>query len=193
MNASFHHAQAAGQAIHHSPPGNVSIVEGMHPSTLSGRNRHRDWRSRVHGLLWVATLALGLTTARLEAEPLTGGPYTLVGAPSGGGDSAGGQYAIRGYATSAGAGTSRGQAFELTCGLIGSYAVALGDVALSVELMSTLQARVWWPASVVGYRLEFTTALRPGAVWQPVEPPPVGNSYLAGLSDAPRFFRLRKL
>jgi hypothetical protein len=135
---------------------------------------------------------LALAGALLEADPLTGGSYVLVGAPATGGTSQGGGFAVTGYVAAAGAGTSSGGQFDLTCGLIGVYALPDGDVALQAELTIQGNVRLWWPADAAGYQLEFTTALGPGAIWQAVQPAPVGNEYVTGPSQPARFFRLRR-
>lgn len=116
----------------------------------------------------------------------------LTGAPAAGGTSQGGGYAITGYVAAAGANTSSGGEFDLTCGLIGTYGATGGSVALQVELTPEGNVRLWWPANAAGYRLEFTPALGPGAAWQAVEPAPVGNSFTTGPVQAARFYRLRQ-
>lgn len=147
----------------------------------------------VPGWLCLAVLGgLALSATPLEADPLTGGPYVLVGAPATGGTSQGGDYTITGYVAAAGANTSSGGEFDLTCGLIGAYAATGGSVALQVELTLEGNARLWWPADAAGYRLEFTSALGSGAVWQAVDPAPAGNSFTTDPVQAARFYRLRR-
>lgn len=146
--------------------------------------------TRLALALWVAVPATALP---LVAQPLTGGPFGLIGAVvAGGGTASGGVFSIAGWAASAGAGTSSGESFDLTCGLLGIYVVPSDGVALRVELMPSGDVRMWWPADAAGYRLESTTAVGPGAVWQPVEPPPAANSYTTGPVLPARYFRLQK-
>lgn len=143
-------------------------------------------------LRWLKLGALTLVTASLEAEPLTGGSFVLVGAPATGGTSQGGGYALTGYVATAGATTSSGGNFDLTCGLIGTYLASGGSVALQVELTPDGLVRVWWPTEATGYQLEFTTALGQEAVWQVVDPMPVGHSFTTGPTQTTRFYRLRR-
>ncbi len=135
---------------------------------------------------------LALEVAPLEADPLTGGAYVLVGAPATGGTSQGGDFAITGYVAAAGATTSSGAEFALTCGLLGLYGTTGDGLPLKVELTPKGNVRLWWAADATGYQLEFTTALGPDAVWQVVDPIPTGNSFTTGPVPAARFFRLRQ-
>lgn len=98
---------------------------------------------------------------------------------------------ITGSVAAAGADTSIGEGFDLTGGLIGVYAPDF-EVTLKAELTQTGIIRLWWPAAVSGYQLEFTTVLGPDAVWQAVEPTPVGHEYLTAPIQPTRFFRLRQ-
>jgi hypothetical protein len=142
------------------------------------------------------TLAAGLALSwsSLDAGPLTGGSYVITGAASSGaGQSSGGPYTLTGWVATAGAGTSQGEDFEITCGLIGAYKVAGGDVALKAETSVRGQVRLWWPAAITGYQLESTITLGPAAHWQAVSPAPSNNSYLVAASQPAQFFRLRKL
>ena len=140
---------------------------------------------------------LGLASAgflRLSADPLTGGPCVLVGDISaGGGTSSGGSLAISGWVASAGAGTSTGADYELTCGLLGIHVVPPDAVSLRVGLTVGGDVRLWWPVEVTGYQLESTAALESSADWQPVEPQPSRNDYIADPFQPVRFFRLRQL
>ncbi len=135
---------------------------------------------------------LALAGALLKADPLTGGSYVLVGAPATGGRSQGGGFTLTGFVAAAGAGTSSGAPFDLTCGLIGVYVLPDGEVALQAELTIQGDVRLWWPADAGGYQLEFATALGPGSVWQTVQPAPAGNEYLTSPTQPARFFRLRR-
>lgn len=123
---------------------------------------------------------------------MSGGSSVLVGAPATGGTSQGGGFTVTGYVAEAGAGTSSDGQFDLTCGLLGVYALPGGDMTLQAELTAPGSVRLWWSAGAAGYRLEFTPALGPGAVWQAVQPAPVGNEYVTGPSQPARFFRLRR-
>ena len=51
--------------------------------------------------------------------------------------------------------------------------------------------RIWWDTVFIGYTLEGSAALGPGAVWEPV-PDVVNNSVMVFGADGNRFFRLRK-
>lgn len=128
----------------------------------------------------------------LAAQPLTGGPFVLVGAPATGGTSSGGTYRLSGYVAAAGAETSSGESFDLTCGLVGVYVATGGDVELRVTLTPDGNARIWWAPEVTGYLLESAGAPGPGAVWEPVDPQPATNEYVTPPLESPRFFRLRK-
>lgn len=128
----------------------------------------------------------------LAAQPLTGGAFVLVGAPATGGTSSGGTYRLSGYVAAAGAETSSGETFDLTCGLVGVYVATGGDVELRVTLTPEGNARIWWAAEVTGYLLEFTGTPGPGAFWEAVHPQPVTNEYVTPPLESPRFFRLRK-
>jgi len=147
---------------------------------------------RIPSVLAVAVVAAIVGVAMpLAAQPLTGGPFVLVGAPAAGGTSQGGSYSISGYIASAGAETSSGGNFDLTCGLIAVYLVTSGDVPLSVQLTAAGDVRIWWPADVTGYQLESTTTLGLGATWEPVTPAPAGNEFITSPGGPTRFFRLR--
>lgn len=147
------------------------------------------WVSRGVGIL----AGCGWAIVPLQAEPLTGGSYAVVAAiASGGGASSGGAFMVNGWVATAGAGTSQGQDFALTCGLVGGYVIAGGDVPLKVALVPGGQARLWWPAGVGGYQLEYSLSLSPGAAWRPVSPTPADNSVIVPAAGLTRFFRLRK-
>lgn len=141
---------------------------------------------------WFRVSSLALVAASLNADPLTGGSFVLVGAPAAGGTARGGDYVLRGYVAASGANISSGEAFDLTCGLIGVYTPPAGMVELRAELTSGGQVRIWWPADATGYRLEFTPALGPAPVWQAVEPAPSVNEYVTGTAQPARFYRLRQ-
>lgn len=89
------------------------------------------------------------------------------------------------------ANTSSAEGFDLAGGSIGVYAPDF-EVTLKAELTQTGIIRLWWPAAVSGYQLELTTAMGPDAVWQAVEPTPVGHEYLTAPVQPARFFRLRR-
>jgi hypothetical protein len=131
--------------------------------------------------------------ATVSAQPLVGGSFIVVGAPATGGTMSGGTFRLTGYVASAGAETSSGEGFDLTCGLIGVYVVTGGDVPLRVQLTPTGQARIWWAPGETDHQLESTPALGQGADWQPVSPAPSGNEYFTPPVEPARYFRLRKL
>ena len=141
-----------------------------------------------------AALALAtlLSTSTPLAGPLSGGPFAVVGSAGGGGKSSGGAFVLSGWVASAGAGTSSGGEFDLTCGLVGAYAVPGEDLRLKVELMDDGRVRIWWSPGLIGYQLESTAALGSGAGWLPVDPPPAGASYTVEPTGPARFYRLRK-
>lgn len=105
----------------------------------------------------------------------------------------GGVFRLVGYVASAGAGTSAGETFELTSGLIGVYVATGGDVPLHVELTVNGDTRIWWAPNETGYQLESTITLGPGSNWQPVIPAPLGNEFITPPLQPGRFFRLKKL
>ena len=144
-------------------------------------------------LVMVALAITGGSGATVSAQPLIGGPFVVVGASATGGTMSGGAFRLTGYVASAGADTSSGESFDLTCGLIGVYVVTGGEVPLRVQFTSTGQARIWWGAGVTGYQLESTITLGPMTDWQPVSPTPSGNEYITPAVEPARFFRLRKL
>lgn len=144
---------------------------------------HASSVAGVFGLLlsWTVTLA----------GPLTGGSFGLIGSAGGGGVSTGGGYVLSGWVASAGAGTSSGEEFDLTCGLIGVYVVTGGDATLKVELTDDGLVRIWWSPDLVGYQLESSASLGSAAIWAPVNPPPAGSSYFVEPVGPGRFYRLR--
>lgn len=146
----------------------------------------RGWRrlARAGGLTLVA--------ATLNADPLTGDSFVLVGAPATGGTARGGDYVLNGSVAAAGANTSSGEEFHLTSGLLGMYTPLTGTVELRAELTAGGQVRIWWPADAAGYRLEFTPALGPNPAWRAVEPAPAGNEYMTAPVQPARFYRLRQ-
>lgn len=148
--------------------------------------------SAVRSRLAALTAALLLTGSTPFAAPLSGGPFTLLGSAAGGGLSSGGAYVLQGWVASSGAGTSSGGDFDLTCGLIGAYAVPTDDARLMVEFTSDGRVRMWWSPELVGYQLESTAALGSGAGWQAVQPAPAGSSYFAEPDGPARYYRLRR-
>jgi hypothetical protein len=92
----------------------------------------------------------------------------------------------------AGADTSSGEDFDLTCGLIGIYGGSGDSVTLRAETTSTGDIRLWWSATAFGVRLESTTSVGEGAFWEPVSPAPSGNEYLTPPVSPARFYRLRQ-
>jgi hypothetical protein len=142
--------------------------------------------------LRAATLgALSLAAASPQAGPLAGGSYVLVGAPATGGSSSGGGYVLSGYVAGAGAGASTGEAFNVTCGLLGLYPGPLAEVALNVALMPDGRVRIWWSPELAGYALEVASTLGTGADWQPTGGGPAGSEHLTLPAHPARFYRLR--
>lgn len=144
----------------------------------------------------LARLAAALSCAALlpapVAGPLAGGPYAVLGAPGGGGKSAGGNFVIAGWVAAAGAGTSSGDEFDLTCGLIGLYTPPADDLGLQVAWTPDGRVRIWWSPTLVGYQLESVSGLAGGAAWQVVATEPGGNSFITEPDGPARFYRLRK-
>lgn len=127
-----------------------------------------------------------------RAGALTGWPFALVGAPGGGGRSAGGDFVVNGWVTTAGAGTSSGDEFDLTCGL-GSAYVPDNQPRIQAELLDDGRVRLWWPSDLVGYELVWSPAVSgPAAAWQPVNPAPAGNNYVIEATAPGAFYRLRR-
>lgn len=145
----------------------------------------------LHRLVVVSAVGLLLSWTASLAGPLTGGSFGLVGSAGGGGISTGGGYVLSGWVASAGAGTSSGEEFDLTCGLIGVYVVTGGDAALKVELTDDGLVRIWWSPDLVGYQLESSASVGSSAIWTPVNPPPAGSSYFVEPVGPSRFYRLR--
>ncbi|MCP5523602.1 MAG: hypothetical protein H7A46_18850 [Verrucomicrobiales bacterium] len=144
------------------------------------------------GSLVAALAAISLLSALpVRAEPLTGGSFVLVGAPATGGSSEGGTFRITGYVAAAGANTSVGEGFGLTCGLLGLYASPGDPVTLKSQVTGAGTVRLWWKADATGYQLEGTAQLGSRADWQPVSPAPAGNEYFPDSSLPARFYRLR--
>ena len=133
-----------------------------------------------------------LSGTTLLAGPLSGGPFAVLGSAGGGGLSSGGAYVLNGWVASAGAGTSSGGEFDLTCGLVGVYVLPEEDRRLMVERTADGRVRIWWSSELVGYQLESTAALGSGGDWLPVDPPPAGSSYTVEPGGPARFYRLRK-
>ena len=152
----------------------------------------RSWCVSFRRGLAALAVTILLSHSTPLAGPLSGGPFALVGSAGGGGTSSGGAYVVSGWVASAGAGTSSGDEFELTCGLVGAYVVPGDDLTLKVELTDDGLVRIWWSPDLVGYQLESTAALGSGAGWLPVEPPAAGSSYMVEPAGPARFFRLRR-
>ena len=155
-------------------------------------NAHHVGTRARRTLAAAATVALTSAPLPLGAAPLTGGPYVLVGAPATGGTSQGGGYNLTGYVAAAGADTSSGADFDLTCGLLGIYYGPSGEATLKAALTAGGEVRIWWAAELADYTLESTTTLGPGADWEPAEPAPAGNEYITNPAQPTRFFRLRR-
>lgn len=157
---------------------------------LRGAARIALRRGRV--LLAALALMTRLGVA-VSAQPLTGGSFALTGGvASGGGTSKGDSLSMTGWAASAGAGVSTGNTYALTCGLLGFYALTATDIVMNVERTPVGHVRLWWPAEVSGYQLEFSVGLGSAMSWQSVTPSPIGNSYTVEPLNSARFFRLRQ-
>jgi hypothetical protein len=152
----------------------------------------RSWCVSFRRGLSALAVAILLSHFNPIAGPLSGGPFAVVGSAGGGGTSSGGGFVLNGWVASAGAGTSSGEEFDLTCGLVGVYVVPGEDLALKVEVTGDGLVRIWWSPDLVGYQLESTAALGSGAGWLPVEPPAAGSSYMVEPAGPARFFRLRR-
>jgi hypothetical protein len=112
----------------------------------------------------------------------------------GGGISSGGGYTLQGNVR-ASAPTASGGGFHLQGGLFGVYVIqddVDAEILLHVERLEDGQARITWPATATGYRLEVTTSLEPRAPWQPVLPAPGGNAFVTPWNQPARFYRLAK-
>ena len=161
----------------------------------SGRNpRQRAAGGMLARLARLARAALAgsLLTPALFAESLGGGSYSLTGGPvTGGGQSGGGTFAVAGTAGNTSVDVSKGGDFQVTGGLIG-VAVVPGDFALTIGFAPDGQILISWPAEASGYVLESTPTVGEFANWQPVTPPPAGNTHTTPNDQALRFFRLRK-
>lgn len=146
-----------------------------------------------HAIVAPITVGFLFVGASLPAGPLTGGPYSLLGATTaGGGTSQGGVYAVTGWAGSATVGISQGGDYELAGGWASDEVTALaGEVVLKVRLLGG-QALLSWPAEATGFQLESTPALGPAVNWQAASPAPQGGAYTIPAAGAARFFRLRK-
>jgi hypothetical protein len=145
-----------------------------------------------HRLLAAGGLSLGLLTASLLAEPLSGGRFSLDGGPvTGGGQSGGGTFAVAGAPGEAATGPLSGGSFQVTGGLIG-VAVIPGNFALNIGSAPDGQVRIDWAAGAAGYVLEFTPSVGEFANWQPVTPAPAGNSFITSANQPLRFYRLHR-
>jgi hypothetical protein len=168
----------------------MNLRDLSRPALLPARSVGRASRGRRLAGALALNLALALP---LTAQPLTGGVFELVGGvTSGGGTCSGGTLSITGWAASAGAGTSSGDVFELTCGLLGIYGLSGTNVVLNAELTDAGKVRLWWAPDLTGFQLEFSMAIGPAAVWQPVLPSPVDNTYTTMPLQPASFFRLRE-
>ncbi len=145
-------------------------------------------------LLGGVLLGLGLTTGALRAGPSVGGDFSLVGGLSGGvGAAAGGDFAVAATIGKPPAEPVTGGDFAVTGELVGLTTVIVeGDVALTVGFILEGLIRIEWPAEATGYVLEFTPQIGEPTNWQPVTPPPVGNTHVAPFDQPFRLFRLRK-
>ena len=122
-------------------------------------------------------LALALFPLTLLAEPSSGGRFSLDGGPvTGGGQSAGGAFAVAGGAGETATGGLSGGTFTVTGGLIG-VAVVPGDVVLDFTNTDG-QVTLTWPADASGYVLQFTPVIGDASNWQPVTPAPAAHTFM---------------
>lgn len=135
--------------------------------------------------------SLVMATVMALGESSSGGRFTVNGGPvSGGGRSGGGNFAVAGGAGETTTGPVKGGTFEVTGGFTGVVVVP-GNVAVAITTANG-QVTLTWPAGTVGYVLEFTPQIGPGANWQTVTPAPSGNSFTTPANQSLRFFRLKK-
>ncbi len=143
-------------------------------------------------ILLGGVLALGLATSALRAGPSIGGDFSLEGGlATGGGQAAGGDFTVAATVGETGTGPLTGGDFEVTGGLIG-VAVVPCDFALTIGFAPDGQILISWPAEASGYVLESTPTVGEFANWQPVTPPPAGNTHTTRNDQALRFFRLNR-
>ncbi len=144
---------------------------------------------RRHRIPWTAA---GLLLLPLWAGPLTGDPFTVTGAVSGGGGRiSGGGYSIQGAVAQTATDSSRGGPYQLSGGLFGVVIVP-GEVRLTLERMPDGQTRLSWPADATGFVLQSRAQFGAGPDWQPVVPAPTGNSFITPTDQPLRLFRLHK-
>ena len=140
----------------------------------------------------IAWACAGAVLLPAEADPLTGGNFTLTGAVSGGGGRlSGAAYAVEGAVAQVSTDSASGGAYQLTGGLFGVVVVP-GEVAVTIERMPDGQARLSWPADPAGFVLQFTSQLGVEPDWQPVVPAPTGNFFLTPTDQPLRLFRLHR-
>ncbi len=144
---------------------------------------------------WLVPGVLGgacCLAAGVLAGALSGWPFVLVGSPGGGGRSAGGDFVVNGWVATAGAGTSAGDEFALTCGLGGLYVLA-DEPVIRAELLDDGRVRLWWASDLVGYELVWSpTVSGPAEAWQRVDPAPEQNDYLISPTAPAAFYRLQR-
>jgi hypothetical protein len=141
------------------------------------------------------TLALLLAASGpvLGQSVFSGGPFSVVAPHVGGtGSSAGGNFSVSGSIGTPASGVLAGGSYAVTSGAPELLVIPLGtDFELQITATG-VNFRVLWPAQAVNYVLESTTAVGPGAVWQPVTPAPADDSYSSQANPPNRFFRLRR-
>ena len=130
----------------------------------------------------------------------SGADYTIDwwSADGGGGSSTGGVYSVTGTIGQPDAGTMSGGGYSLTGGFWGVVAAVQNPPApLLTVTRSNTTVVVAWPGPEAGWKLQATTALRPGgSVWTEIPPPYVTNGPSLFYFEAPplgnKFYRLHK-
>ena len=163
--------------------------------------KRKDVRARARIAGGLAVL-LTMTSVGPILGQSAGGAFRLVGQTVGGGGvSQGGAYSLRGGILTPSGGRSEGTLQPGGAGLdfqlVGGTVIPSGTGPIPVPkiraiLTADKLAELSWDMDIEGYVLEFSNTTGPGAVWQAVNPQPVGRSFTTPCAQPARFFRLRE-
>jgi len=159
-------------------------------------NQRRDSLRTVASASFLLLLAWSVMPARSE-QATTGFQLVAATVDSGGGQSSGGPFVLKGTLGQPWSGASRGGDYHLESGF-GPMTVLVQEPdapALSIVRLNR-QMSVVWPAESRGFRLQTTTTSGASGVWSDVKETPalLGAQWQVPISTSAqlRFYRLRR-
>lgn len=103
-------------------------------------------------------------------------------------------WALTGVVPSSPAGVATGGVYRLAGGALfgGEGEAPTEQPVIRARLTADHLAELSWDEGLTGLVLEVSSELGAGAVWQPADPQPSGNVFLAPIDQPARYFRLRR-